>query len=238
MKRSGIYKIVNLVNQKYYVGSTENFDNRKQRHFRYLRAGTHINDHLQSAWNKYGESNFEFVEVELVPRLKLLEQEQLYLNEAFRLGNQYNIAKSSTAPMSGLTLTDAQKQKIGNTHRGKIVSKKTRQLISKARSGTKLSEEHKQSIRDSCRKISVEDMKNLIVDLQKPIVTIASLMKEFNRDYSNTYWVAIGTRKSKTAEDRQIRLAYKDRRPTIRQLSFKYKIGWRVINKIRKEQML
>ena len=39
-----------------YVGVSSNYFNRRNQHFRALRDGTHDNDKLQSAYNKYGSS--------------------------------------------------------------------------------------------------------------------------------------------------------------------------------------
>lgn len=61
-----IYKIVNLVNDKFYVGSTSNKKERFKTHRQKLRAGTHHCHHLQAAWNKYGEAKFSF---EIIERL-------------------------------------------------------------------------------------------------------------------------------------------------------------------------
>ena len=62
----GIYKIINLINNKFYVGSAEIFARRKRIHWWRLRRGDHSNAKLQAAWNKYGESAFVFAVVEEV----------------------------------------------------------------------------------------------------------------------------------------------------------------------------
>lgn len=83
-QKSGIYKIVNKVDGKYYVGSTKDFDKRWSDHRSALIRRDHPNDHLQRAWTKYGEQSFEFTIVEAFESLKsiLLETEQRYLNIA------------------------------------------------------------------------------------------------------------------------------------------------------------
>lgn len=55
-----IYEIENLVNHKKYIGQTTNYINRKKRHLTDLRCGRHDNQHLQRAFNLYGEDNFQF----------------------------------------------------------------------------------------------------------------------------------------------------------------------------------
>lgn len=54
------YKIENKINYNKYIGITTNPIVRKNRHFNYLRKNKHFNPHLQAAYNKYGEENFEF----------------------------------------------------------------------------------------------------------------------------------------------------------------------------------
>ena len=59
-KNIGIYKITNLINNKFYIGSSSDLKKRLYEHRRELNLGVHANKHLQSAWNKYGEENFKF----------------------------------------------------------------------------------------------------------------------------------------------------------------------------------
>lgn len=85
MKISGIYKIINKVNGKYYVGSSSQLNvqyGRWYKHKRDLTKGVHINSHLQFAWNKYGPDAFDFVIVEETAREKMEETEQKYLDIA------------------------------------------------------------------------------------------------------------------------------------------------------------
>lgn len=64
MKYKGfIYLITNKVNGKRYVGQTlckGGIDARWNGHKRELNRNKHNNKHLQGAWDKYGEDNFEF----------------------------------------------------------------------------------------------------------------------------------------------------------------------------------
>jgi group I intron endonuclease len=76
-KTSGIYKIINKVNGKYYVGSSNDIRCRWSGHKKQLKRNNHNNPHLQFSWNKYGPDNFEFVIVEETPEDKLVEQHYL-----------------------------------------------------------------------------------------------------------------------------------------------------------------
>jgi group I intron endonuclease len=56
-----IYKIENIANNKCYYGQTTGrWQKRKSKHLSVLRHNKHHNEHLQKAWNKYGESMFRF----------------------------------------------------------------------------------------------------------------------------------------------------------------------------------
>ena len=52
--KSEIYSIVNLINNKQYIGSTNNFYRRLLEHIN----GRQSNRHLQDALKKYGKENF------------------------------------------------------------------------------------------------------------------------------------------------------------------------------------
>ena len=101
--KSGIYKIINKVNGKYYVGSSQNIRNRWYRHKSNLNKNKHWNKYLQNAYNKYSINNFEYIIVESVSDIsKLLEVEQRYLDECKNNpDNNYMIAYDATAPMRG-----------------------------------------------------------------------------------------------------------------------------------------
>src|ERR1039458_7927374 len=79
---SGIYKITNLKNGKFYVGSSNDIDNRWICHRRDLTNGDHVNPKLQHAWDFYGKDTFKFEIVEEVdPNPELLfERENHYLS--------------------------------------------------------------------------------------------------------------------------------------------------------------
>ena len=100
----GIYKIINVINNKFYVGSAVDLNRRKARHFSELRTGKHNNRHLQAAWQKYGEAAFVFVVVEeLPPEADLLAAENIWLKEHVGKDYCYNIGVDATAPMLGVS---------------------------------------------------------------------------------------------------------------------------------------
>jgi len=100
----GIYKIINVVNNKFYIGSAVNFSRRKARHFSELRHNKHNNRWLQASWNKHGESSFVFAVVEEVQdKALLLEVENRWLKEHVGKDYCYNIGVDATAPMLGVS---------------------------------------------------------------------------------------------------------------------------------------
>lgn len=106
--KTGIYKIINTANSKYYIGSTqESFIKRWKHHVGSLRRGSHKNTHLQNAWNKYGEDNFIFTILETCEVENCLEREQIYLNK-FLNENCYNMNPLATGPC--LTEENIKKQ--------------------------------------------------------------------------------------------------------------------------------
>lgn len=86
--KSGIYKITNLINSKFYIGSSKNCRCRKNQHFSDLKLNKHCNRYLQRSYNKYGKENFKFEILENCEIDQLLILEQKYIDE---LKPQYNL---------------------------------------------------------------------------------------------------------------------------------------------------
>ena len=104
----GIYKIINVINDKFYVGSAVDLKRRKTRHFSELRKNKHNNRHLQAAWNKYGEQAFVFVVIEdVAPEADLLAAENVWLHAHVGKDYCYNIGVDATAPMQGMSGTSS-----------------------------------------------------------------------------------------------------------------------------------
>ena len=102
-----IYRIRNVVNNKFYVGSTVDARIRFQAHKRRLRAGKHQSPHMQAAWNKYGEECFKFeVMMHIEDANELLSVEQVWLDEHVGKPYCYNWASDASAPMRGKKHTE------------------------------------------------------------------------------------------------------------------------------------
>lgn len=79
---SGIYRIFNAIDGRIYIGSTNNFAKRKREHFSALKNGTHKNQFLQRAFNKYGLSVFSFEIIEICSVDNLIAREQYWIDLA------------------------------------------------------------------------------------------------------------------------------------------------------------
>jgi len=81
MAVSGIYKIINTKNNKYYIGSSIDVEKRWYQHKCKLKKGKHPNRYLQSAWDKHTESAFNFVfQSYPLDKKGLLQKEQEHLD--------------------------------------------------------------------------------------------------------------------------------------------------------------
>lgn len=121
--KPGIYRIINLITNKYYIGSASHPTKRQGNHFEQLRTNKHFNKRLQNAFNKHGEENFIWELLENCEKEELLIREQYYLNtllfaqefinkqnkKFYELG--YNINPIAGSP-KGLKRSEETKAKI------------------------------------------------------------------------------------------------------------------------------
>lgn len=113
MKEPVIYKIINVVNGKFYVGSTKNLYQRTYAHRTKLRDKVHHCKHLQAAWDFYGEDAFVFVIVEKVPSVEELHAaENKWLREHYGKDYCYNASPYADAPMRGGSHSEETREKI------------------------------------------------------------------------------------------------------------------------------
>lgn len=90
----GVYKITNITNGKFYIGSSKDIQYRWYQHRRNLNDNTHNNLHLQNAWNLYGSKNFKFEIIEECSEGVRFEREQYYLDTLHPFDERgYNIVR-------------------------------------------------------------------------------------------------------------------------------------------------
>jgi len=115
---SCVYIIINIINNKVYVGFSKDFFARKRSHISDLNKNKHGNDHLQNAWNKFGKENFIFEILEECKQEHLPSMEHYWCNllNTHNRDYGYNIAQT-------------------NSKKGSKVSEETRLKISKIKKG-------------------------------------------------------------------------------------------------------
>jgi group I intron endonuclease len=107
---SGIYKITNVINNKYYVGSSYNIKIRIRKHFELLKRNCHHSIHLQNAYNKYGKNVFIVELLEKCKKSDVLLIEQNYLNNISNWKNVYNISRIASGNNYDLSIHPNQKE--------------------------------------------------------------------------------------------------------------------------------
>ncbi len=139
-KISGIYKIINRINGKYYIGSGKDIMGKRGRwfwHKHHLKLNKHRNKHLQFAWNKYGENIWEWIILERCHPDKLFETEQKFLDVCkLNPSTNYNILYNASRPGLGYTHSLETRLKMSNAMKGsnnpmygKTISKEHREKL-------------------------------------------------------------------------------------------------------------
>lgn len=128
MKRQGIYRILNLENNKCYYGSSLDLDKRLYEHKRNLRLGQHDNKHLQSSWNKYTEDSFQFDIIEEIPliedvdennkNLRSIETDYIQKYQTYKDTYGYNFIPGGIGTQ-GLPCSEEKKEKISKANKGR-----------------------------------------------------------------------------------------------------------------------
>lgn len=119
-KICGIYKILNIENGKFYIGSSKNIKHRWSQHKSKLKKGKHPNMHLQNAWVKYGSKAFSLIIIEENTQINdLIKREQYWLDELkpYNRNVGYNINKITTG--SGKIRGICKIKNCGMPHFGK-----------------------------------------------------------------------------------------------------------------------
>lgn len=188
----GIYRIINLVNNKAYIGSARKFKTRFRKHKNALIGGNHHSLKLQRAWNKYGEDNFLFEPILICEPKDLLFYEQCLLDfyDSYHGGYNARIKVNSNLGMKmtdsakakisearkGTNLSEETKRKISQGSKGKIVSQLTKDKISLSHKGKKKSKSHIENIRKS-------NLGKLLSDLTKEKISLSLIGNDRAKGY-------------------------------------------------------
>ena len=139
--KSGIYKLA--INNKVYVGSTQDFVRREKEHRNKLETNKHCNKILQHAFNKYGDITFSILEE---CDVSLLEGRENHWFDVFDCHNRdkgYNIGPAGNGGFRGHMSEEAKKVFVikrreymltdKNPTKGKPRPQEVREQISKVR---------------------------------------------------------------------------------------------------------
>lgn len=143
---SGIYCIINKINNKMYIGQTGDLQKRKREHFSYLRGDYHDNTHLQNSYNKYGKKAFIFKIILYCEPFELTRYEQMFVNY-YTPEILYNTRLECVDSNLGVRWSEEIKRKMSkgrgdmsgenNPFYGKHHTEEAKRKISKALSGKK-----------------------------------------------------------------------------------------------------
>lgn len=188
VEKGKIYKITNLVNGKIYVGKTAlTLEERFSAHWNDAKSN-HTNQILHHAMRKYGIENF-IIELIEECNLDVINEREMYwiktLDSRWGYSNKgYNMTDGGEG-VKGHRHTEESKnkirkalaghamykdpernRKIGDAHRGKVVSKETREKLRKSRLGKYTKEKNgfygkKAYRRDKKKNVASTQRKNL-----------------------------------------------------------------------------
>lgn len=127
----GVYKIINIINDKIYIGSASNIRISEQQYNNDLKNRSHPNRLLQEDIIEYGEANFKFEVIEIVKdKDNLLERCQFWLDKfkSYDSDLGYNISPTVGSCL-GIKKTIEQREQMSITHTGRVTSEETKEKL-------------------------------------------------------------------------------------------------------------
>lgn len=113
-----IYKIINTITERVYIGKTNNPSQRKRKHFSLLRSGKHFNRYLQNSYFAHGEEVFLFEilkEISDEEDWEDVEKHYIKLHNSL-IPNGYNVSEGGKGGSYSYTERN-EKQKKSNQER-------------------------------------------------------------------------------------------------------------------------
>lgn len=120
-ERCGVYRIRNVVNGKFYIGSAASMRRRAYLHQWSLKRGDHHSRQLQRAWNKHGHEAFVFEPMLFCAREDRTEYERKAI-EAFQTADPavgYNGTGKVLNPDHDVVWTPERRKAHADARRGK-----------------------------------------------------------------------------------------------------------------------
>ncbi len=227
----GIYMILNLKNNKTYIGQSIDCRQRCISHRTKLNNNIHPNKHLQNAWNKYGKECFLFYVIEYCEVEDLDAVEEMWI-KTLKASNDlmgYNCRLEATSNR-GLKWTLEQREKMNKiindpngwfknhtvpletrlkayeTNRNRIWTEEERKEQSKRLKGLKVKDTTNMKIaqrgeKNGSHKLTEKEVIEIINLLNNKIYTQQLIGEVYNVNHANIF--AIKKKKSWTYIDRQ-----------------------------------
>jgi len=165
---------------RFYIGSTKDFDKRMAEHRGLLEKGKHSNTFMQRMFNKYND--FEYVVLEEVDNSKLKEVEQLYIDKHYEDPNCMNGSPYAHRAYNPWTIES--RKKMSESCKGRVYGSEVKKKQSLAKKGKKLSKEHRSNIMKARHKNAKIYTNNVIFkwnDKTYNISTLAEFLELFGK---------------------------------------------------------
>jgi group I intron endonuclease len=141
MNKSGIYQIQSKIKpERIYIGSAVRLNKRWYSHLGLLRKGMHHSTQLQNHYNKYGESDLQYIVLITCDRDELIKNEQSFIDN---LNPWFNVSKTAGSPL-GVKHSDKSRKNMSDAHIGQVAWNKGKKSSIETR--LKLSLSHKGQI--------------------------------------------------------------------------------------------
>jgi len=174
-----IYRIVNIKNNKQYIGSAIDYNRRKRNHLNLLNKNKHHSIKLQNSYNKYGKESFVFEIIEIINnKNSIIESEQMWLSSKLPELNMTLIAGLNSS--MGMKRSIETKEKIRQSLIGKSTSEKTKEKLRQHNLGKRQSEKTKKKRSLSLYKRIIEIKKSGEI-IEWDSATVASDKLKINR---------------------------------------------------------
>lgn len=187
MDRCGIYKIINVLDSKIYVGYATNFRKRKAAHLSDLRKNKHKNIHLQRAFNRDGEVNFKIELIEECLKDELIQKEDFWCKKLNTHNDKFGYNLLGTGEKGLIGHSKETCEKISKSKLGKKLSEEHCKNIGLAKLGVTYSQEIKDKVKkavhENCKKGNIKLNENQvleIVDLINKGVKTSKIAEQFN----------------------------------------------------------
>lgn len=198
VRTRGLYAILNLINNKYYIGMSMNIYRRMEEHLCRLDNNSHPNKHLQNAWNKYeGRKNFIIYPFFLSDNItkEELEQKEIYeITQCFgSFENGYNKTKGGNCIS---VHTEKSKREISIKAKIRQSLPEVKERLKRQNTGErnpycKLRDEEVQQIRENVvynkNKTKILNAKELANKYGVSITTIRRIVKKKSRVNKTQY---------------------------------------------------